>query len=94
MMRLGKWRLVLWWVPALVLVVAAICAPWEPLLSYDNHGFGWPEILAALALLYMIGVAVARGFVARQPPPEPPRGFEVVMKPPPSSDEGPGKIVP
>jgi hypothetical protein len=81
-MRLGNRRWLLWWVPAVALAICAFCLPADspPFFTFG----GWPEIFVALTLLYMIGVAVARGFVARQPPPEPPRGFEVILKAPPS----------
>ena len=86
-MRLGNWRWILWWAPAVVIAVCALCVPGDSLVSYD-YALGWAGVLVGLAFLYMIGVAVARGFVARQPPPQAPRGFEVVIKPPASGGDG------
>ena len=89
--RLGEWRFVLWWVVPLLLAACALCVPnrWP---DFYNYGYGWREVFVGSAFLWMIGVVVSRAFVARQPPPEPPRGFAVVMKPPPGGETGPGRI--
>ncbi len=87
LMRFGNRRWVMWWVPAVVLGLCSLCVP-SDFSDFPTCDFGWREVLVGVAFLYMIGVAVARGFVARQPPPEAPRGFEVVMKPPAKGEEG------
>jgi hypothetical protein len=75
----------------LVLAACALCVPnrWP---DFYNYGYGWREVFVGSAFLWMIGVVVSRAFVARQPPPEPPRGFAVVMKAPPGGETGPGRI--
>jgi hypothetical protein len=78
--RLGRWRWSLWWVPALVLGICARIVLHTK--DFFNYGFGWPDVLVILAVAYMVAVPIARAFVARQPPPEPPRGFAVVINPP------------
>jgi len=90
LMRFGNRRWVMWWVPAVALGLFGLCVPIS-FSGFPTYGFGWREVLVGVAFLYMIGVAVARGFVARQPPPEAPRGFEVVIKPPSNRPDGNAK---
>jgi hypothetical protein len=79
----GRW--LIWWVPALVFGLLGV-----PAAHLDSSGT-WAVILVSFAFVCMIVSTLLRNLPATAFTKISPRGFEVVMKPPPASGDGNSK---